>query len=203
MILSLTVAAFFDSIGYVMGDSHPEGALCDFQACWLTYFDWSALAWVCLITGKSFLASVLIMKSMPAFYQVVPSDGVGGAAGHGLFATAKGLLWTRRSLVSSAKRRRQDRAGGGGSEEDSVKGDERGRRMKSRGQRFVTEVQNFRATHAIVKKATPPPPLVSSLQQSTHPPPRLSIITGTCAGVIGRCLFRRADGTCLCSASSS
>lgn len=46
---------------------------------------------------------------------------------------------------SSAKRRRQDRAGGGGSEEeDSVKGDERGRRMKSRGQRFVMEVQNFR-----------------------------------------------------------
>ena len=46
---------------------------------------------------------------------------------------------------SSAKRRRQDRAGGGGSEEeDGAKGDERGRRMKSRGQRFVTEVQNFR-----------------------------------------------------------
>ncbi|XP_034741920.1 cyclic AMP receptor-like protein A [Etheostoma cragini] len=55
MILSLTVAAFFDSVGYVMGDSHPEGALCDFQACWLTYFDWSALAWVCLITVNLYL----------------------------------------------------------------------------------------------------------------------------------------------------
>lgn len=42
--------------------------------------------------------------------------------------------------------RRQDRGGGGGSkEEEGVKGDERGGRMKSRGQRFVTEVQNFRA----------------------------------------------------------
>ncbi|AWP13385.1 putative cyclic AMP receptor-like protein A-like [Scophthalmus maximus] len=50
MILSLTVAAFFDSVAYVMGESHPEGSLCDFQAWWLTYFDWSALAWVCLIT---------------------------------------------------------------------------------------------------------------------------------------------------------
>ncbi|XP_072770651.1 uncharacterized protein [Nerophis lumbriciformis] len=50
MILSLTVAAFFDSLAYVMGESHPEGSLCDFQAWWLTYFDWSALAWVCLIT---------------------------------------------------------------------------------------------------------------------------------------------------------
>ncbi|KAM8855155.1 cyclic AMP receptor-like protein A isoform 2-T2 [Spinachia spinachia] len=55
MILSLTVAAFFDSVAYVMGDSHPEGALCDFQACWLTYFDWSALAWVCLITLNLYL----------------------------------------------------------------------------------------------------------------------------------------------------
>ncbi|XP_077437030.1 uncharacterized protein LOC144060939 isoform X3 [Vanacampus margaritifer] len=50
MILSLTVAAFFDSLAYVMGESHPEGPLCNFQAWWLTYFDWSALAWVCLIT---------------------------------------------------------------------------------------------------------------------------------------------------------
>ncbi|KAM6955592.1 cyclic AMP receptor 1 isoform 2-T4 [Lycodopsis pacificus] len=55
MILSLTVAAFFDSVAYVMGDAHPEGALCDFQACWLTYFDWSALAWVCLITVNLYL----------------------------------------------------------------------------------------------------------------------------------------------------
>ncbi|XP_061735811.1 si:dkey-100n23.5 isoform X4 [Nerophis ophidion] len=39
MILSLTVAAFFDSLAYVMGESHPEGSLCDFQAWWLTYFD--------------------------------------------------------------------------------------------------------------------------------------------------------------------
>ncbi|XP_026150736.1 cyclic AMP receptor-like protein A isoform X2 [Mastacembelus armatus] len=55
MILSLTVAAFFDSIAYVMGESHREGRLCDFQAWWLTYFDWSALAWVCLITLNLYL----------------------------------------------------------------------------------------------------------------------------------------------------
>ncbi|XP_037344647.2 si:dkey-100n23.5 isoform X3 [Pungitius pungitius] len=87
MILSLTVAAFFDSVAYVMGDSHPEGALCDFQACWLTYFDWSALAWVCLITLNLYLNLV------------VPSDGVGASSGHGLLAPAKGLLRPRRSLV--------------------------------------------------------------------------------------------------------
>lgn len=38
---------------------------------------------------------------MSAFYQVVPSDGVGGASGHGLLATAKGLLRSRGGLVVS------------------------------------------------------------------------------------------------------
>ncbi|XP_061578954.1 uncharacterized protein LOC133445647 [Cololabis saira] len=55
MILSLTVAAFFDSTAYVMGETHPQGSLCDFQAWWLTYFDWSALLWVCLITLNLYL----------------------------------------------------------------------------------------------------------------------------------------------------
>ncbi|CAL8387825.1 unnamed protein product, partial [Gadus morhua 'NCC'] len=55
MILSLTVAAFFDSAAYVMGESHPEGFLCAFQGLWLTYFDWCALAWVCLITFNLYL----------------------------------------------------------------------------------------------------------------------------------------------------
>ncbi|XP_015219869.1 uncharacterized protein [Lepisosteus oculatus] len=63
MILSLTVAAFFDSIAYVMGEVHPEGALCDFQAWWLTYFDWCALAWVCLITLNLYLNLVREMRT--------------------------------------------------------------------------------------------------------------------------------------------
>ncbi|XP_071381789.1 cyclic AMP receptor 3, partial [Centroberyx affinis] len=63
MILSLTVAAFFDSVAYVMGDYHPEGSLCDFQAWWLTYFDWSALAWVCLITLNLYLNLVREMST--------------------------------------------------------------------------------------------------------------------------------------------
>uniref|UniRef100_A0A3B3QCW0 Si:dkey-100n23.5 n=1 Tax=Paramormyrops kingsleyae TaxID=1676925 RepID=A0A3B3QCW0_9TELE len=45
MIVSLTVAAFFDSVAYVMGEDHPEGALCTFQAWWLTYFPYHVLAW--------------------------------------------------------------------------------------------------------------------------------------------------------------
>lgn len=60
--------------------------------------------------------------------------------------TLPSSLPTPRSVSSSefSEARRQDRGGGGGSEGEGVKGDERGRRMKSRGQRFVTEVQNFR-----------------------------------------------------------
>ncbi|XP_035264403.1 uncharacterized protein si:dkey-100n23.5 [Anguilla anguilla] len=38
MILSLTVAALFDSVAYVMGEDHQEGGLCTFQAWWLMYF---------------------------------------------------------------------------------------------------------------------------------------------------------------------
>ncbi|XP_062313640.1 si:dkey-100n23.5 [Osmerus eperlanus] len=63
MILSLTIAAFFDSIAYVMSESHPEGSLCNFQAWWLTYFDWSALAWVCLITFNLYLNLVREMST--------------------------------------------------------------------------------------------------------------------------------------------
>ncbi|XP_061697204.1 si:dkey-100n23.5 isoform X2 [Syngnathoides biaculeatus] len=72
MILSLTVAAFFDSLAYVMGESHPEGSLCDFQAWWLTYFDWSALAWVCLITLNLYLNLVWEMSThaCQTFYHV-------------------------------------------------------------------------------------------------------------------------------------
>ncbi|KAJ8348929.1 hypothetical protein SKAU_G00275180, partial [Synaphobranchus kaupii] len=64
MILSLTVAAFFDSIAYVMGEENPEeGGLCTFQAWWLMYFDWSALAWVCLITLNLYLNLVKEMRT--------------------------------------------------------------------------------------------------------------------------------------------
>lgn len=38
---------------------------------------------------------------MSAFYQVVPSDGMGGAFGHGLSAAVQGLLRPRGSLVVS------------------------------------------------------------------------------------------------------
>lgn len=63
MILSLTVAALFDSIAYVMGEDHQEGGLCTFQAWWLMYFDWSALAWVCLITLNLYLNLVKEMRT--------------------------------------------------------------------------------------------------------------------------------------------
>uniref|UniRef100_A0A3Q2ZAL5 Si:dkey-100n23.5 n=1 Tax=Hippocampus comes TaxID=109280 RepID=A0A3Q2ZAL5_HIPCM len=73
MILSLTVAAFFDSLAYVMGESHPEGSLCNFQAWWLTYFDWSALAWVCLITLNLYFNLVREMSttSYERFYHLI------------------------------------------------------------------------------------------------------------------------------------
>ncbi|XP_049583217.1 si:dkey-100n23.5 isoform X2 [Syngnathus scovelli] len=107
MILSLTVAAFFDSLAYVMGESHPEGSLCDFQAWWLTYFDWSALAWVCLITLNLYFNLVrekstntyetfyhliawgvpLVMSSLPLF------KGYYGPAGAWCWITDDHVAW--------------------------------------------------------------------------------------------------------------
>lgn len=49
---------------------------------------------------SSLVLSHLMNKASPSS-KVVPSDGVGGASGHGLFATVKGVLWSCRSLVVS------------------------------------------------------------------------------------------------------
>ncbi|XP_039861750.1 cyclic AMP receptor-like protein A isoform X4 [Simochromis diagramma] len=107
MILSLTVAAAFDSVAYVMGESQPDGSLCDFQAWWLTYFDWSALAWVCLITLNLYLNLVreistnryemfyhlmawgvpLVMASLPLF------KGYYGPAGAWCWITDDHVAW--------------------------------------------------------------------------------------------------------------
>ncbi|XP_036815460.1 cyclic AMP receptor 3 isoform X3 [Oncorhynchus mykiss] len=107
MICSLTVAAFFDSVAYVIGDTHPEGSLCNFQAWWLTYFDWSALAWVCLITVNLYLNLVkemstsryellyhlmawgvpLVMASLPLF------SGYYGPAGAWCWITGNHVAW--------------------------------------------------------------------------------------------------------------
>ncbi|XP_019956123.2 uncharacterized protein [Paralichthys olivaceus] len=158
MILSLTVAAFFDSVAYVMGESHPEGSLCAFQAWWLTYFDWSSLAWVCLITLNLYLNLVretstnrfemfyhlvawgvpLVMASLPLL------KGYYGPAGAWCWITDDHVAW-RFGIVSSSEfseARRQDRGGGEGSEEEEedMKEDERGRRMESRGQRCMMEM---------------------------------------------------------------
>lgn len=38
LILYLTIAAFFDSIGYMMGKLTVDGPRCDFEAWWMTYF---------------------------------------------------------------------------------------------------------------------------------------------------------------------
>ncbi|XP_026886860.2 cyclic AMP receptor-like protein A isoform X1 [Electrophorus electricus] len=107
MILSLTVAAFFDSVAYVMGESHPEGTLCDLQAWWLTYFDWSALVWVCLITLNLYLNLVkeirtehyeipyhVVAWGVPLFMSVLPLlNGYYGPAGAWCWITGDRVAW--------------------------------------------------------------------------------------------------------------
>ncbi|MCI4378181.1 hypothetical protein PGIGA_G00212990 [Pangasianodon gigas] len=107
MIVSLTVAAFFDSVAYVMGESHPEGSLCDFQAWWLTYFDWSALVWVCLITLNLYLNLVrefrtehyeipyhIVAWGVPLLMSILPLvKGYYGPAGAWCWITDDHVAW--------------------------------------------------------------------------------------------------------------
>ncbi|XP_013420698.1 cyclic AMP receptor-like protein A [Lingula anatina] len=63
LILYLSVAAFMDSIAYIMGDMHPDGPLCDFQAFFMTLFDWSVLLWVCAITLNLAMLVIAMKKT--------------------------------------------------------------------------------------------------------------------------------------------
>ena len=55
LILYLSIAALFDALGYMISDMTPDGPACDFEAWWLTYFDWSVLMWVTCITFNLYL----------------------------------------------------------------------------------------------------------------------------------------------------
>lgn len=88
MILSLGIAAFLDSISYIMGDIYPEGNLCDAQAFLMSYFDWAVLCWVCCITFNLWLITIKHISSreyekwyhvvswgVPLFWAVIPLIG--------------------------------------------------------------------------------------------------------------------------------
>nr|XP_002129104.1 cyclic AMP receptor 3-like [Ciona intestinalis] len=55
LILYLSIAALFDAIGYIIGDMTPDGTTCDFEAWWMTYFDWTVLMWVSCITFNLYM----------------------------------------------------------------------------------------------------------------------------------------------------
>ncbi|XP_062606292.1 uncharacterized protein LOC134268109 [Saccostrea cucullata] len=66
LILYLSIAAFFYSTAYLMGDIRPDGPMCDFQAWYLSYFVWSALIWVCIITFNLYM-NVVKNRSIEKF----------------------------------------------------------------------------------------------------------------------------------------
>ena len=73
LILYLSIAALFDSIGYLIGDMTPEGSLCDFEAWWLTYFDWTVLMWVSCITFNLYQNVILRKRTdhLEKYYHVL------------------------------------------------------------------------------------------------------------------------------------
>ncbi|XP_074657703.1 cyclic AMP receptor-like protein A isoform X1 [Tubulanus polymorphus] len=58
LILYLTISALLHSTAYLMGELHPDGPLCDFQAFWLTMLDWNVLLWVCCITVNLYMNAI-------------------------------------------------------------------------------------------------------------------------------------------------
>ncbi|KAL8616226.1 hypothetical protein ACOMHN_058343 [Nucella lapillus] len=59
MILYLTIGALFDCIAYLMSSTIEDGVLCDIQAWWLTYFDWTVLLWVSCLTFNLFMNIIM------------------------------------------------------------------------------------------------------------------------------------------------
>ncbi|KAK7477161.1 hypothetical protein BaRGS_00031647 [Batillaria attramentaria] len=51
LVLYLTIAALLNGVGRLFQDTTSEhGGWCNFQALWLTYFNWAVLLWVACIT---------------------------------------------------------------------------------------------------------------------------------------------------------
>ena len=73
LILYLSIAALCDALGYMIGDMSVDGPTCDFEAWWLTYFDWTVLMWVSCITFNLFLNVVRHQRTnnLEKYYHVV------------------------------------------------------------------------------------------------------------------------------------
>lgn len=67
LIMYLSIAAFFQAIGYVMGDYRFNDdnlpGFCVFQGVWLTYFDWCSFLNVVCITFNVFWNAYFLKKS--------------------------------------------------------------------------------------------------------------------------------------------
>lgn len=63
LVLYLSVASLMKSISYIESDSHSTGHWCNFQALWMTWFNWSCLLWVCCITFNLGLLAIKLKKA--------------------------------------------------------------------------------------------------------------------------------------------
>ncbi|XP_046854188.1 G-protein coupled receptor 1-like [Xenia sp. Carnegie-2017] len=63
LILYLSIAAFLNSIAYLMPGFVPEGPLCNFQAWWTSFFAWSVVLWACCITFNLYQNAIRTMRT--------------------------------------------------------------------------------------------------------------------------------------------
>ncbi|XP_028400116.1 G-protein coupled receptor 1-like [Dendronephthya gigantea] len=73
LILYLSIAAFLDSIAFLMPGFVPDGTLCEFQAWWLSFFDWSVLLWACCITFNLYQNAIKDVQTerYEIFYHII------------------------------------------------------------------------------------------------------------------------------------
>lgn len=63
MIMYLSIAACLDTFPYLFGRHHEIAPVCQFQAFWMTWFDWAVLSWVCCITHSLYINVVKLKPS--------------------------------------------------------------------------------------------------------------------------------------------
>lgn len=66
LILFLTISAFCQSLGFVIGNYHTAGTACAFQGFLIQFFNWATLLWVCSI---SFHILLHIQEQSPVKYE--------------------------------------------------------------------------------------------------------------------------------------
>jgi len=67
LVLWLTVSSALQTIAYFMPSEHSHTLSCNFQAIWISYFDWTIALWICVIAFNLHQTVVQGNKNTPLY----------------------------------------------------------------------------------------------------------------------------------------